>query len=354
MALDNPVKTGIIAFGVAGKVFHAPFLQHTPGFHLAKISTSNRAAAQEFGHLYPQTEFVQDAQDILTDPSIELVVIGTPNELHYPLSKQALEAGKHVLVEKPFTIKSEDAYALVALARRQNRVICVNHNRRYDSGFNTIKKVIASGRLGHIVNYEAHFDRYRPALRGVWREQDKPGAGILYDLGSHLIDQAITLFGLPHSITATILKQRAGAAADDYFHLQLHHNAVETILHAGMLVLKPGPTAALYGTDGCFIKYGMDVQEEKLKQGEMPVAADWGVEPADRYGTLYTMQQDAVQGEVIESERGHYGGLFQNLYEAIRHGKDLYTKPQDAAHVIRIIEAAMQSHAEKCTVSLTW
>lgn len=354
MQTDNPIKAGIIAFGVAGQIFHAPFLQHTDGFILHKISTSNKVAKAQFGHLYPQTNFVHSADDIINDPEIELVVIGTPNQLHYPLAKQALEAGKHVLVEKPFTIYSKDATELIKIANEKNLVLCVNHNRRYDTTLATLKEVITSGNLGRIVHYENHFDRFRPQLRGVWREEAKPGTGILYDLGSHLIDQSVNLFGRPNAVTAITRNQRDGSVTTDYFHLLLHHKGVESILHSGMLVKKLGPACMVYGTNGTFIKYGLDVQEAALKNGETPNSADWGADPEDLYPTITYMEGEKEIEEKVKSVPGDYRLLFKNLHDAIRKGTPLNTKPEEARDVIKIIEWAEQSAAEKRTIEINW
>lgn len=346
------IHTGIIGFGMAGKVFHAPFINTLPGFRLSKISTSREQAAREARALYPDTAIVSDARSILEDETIDLVIICTPNAEHLPLARAALLQGKHVIVEKPFTVTSAEADALVTLARQQQRVLTVHHNRRWVADYKTVKKVIAGRLLGNLATYEARYDRFRPFLRPeAWREEQVPGAGILYDLGAHLIDQALQLFGLPQEITAEVLIQRPGGKADDYFDLTLHYPDLRASLHAGMLVKKPGPNFSLHGDRGSYIKSGMDVQEEALKAGKtLADIPDWGLEPESLWGSLYTEYEGLQITGTIQSERGSFQDFFINVQQTIRGEAALMVTAEQARDTIRVIELALQSSREKRTV----
>jgi scyllo-inositol 2-dehydrogenase (NADP+) len=346
------INSAIIGFGNSGQTFLAPFINANPGFNLKKISTSDPAKAAKAKAIYPNTEVVSGAEQIMNDDSIELVLIGSPNTSHLSLAKAALLAGKHVVVEKPFTVTAADADELIALAKQQNKILSVHHNRRFDSGHNTVKKIIASKTLGTLVEYEVHYDRFRRELRpGAWREKPLPGSGILYDLGAHLIDGALELFGTPEAVTCMMLTQRPGLEVEDNFEIILNYPGLKVTLKAGMLVKVPGPTYMLYGDHGTFIKYGMDVQEEALKKGLKPNTADWGREPEAIWGKLTTEENGADITRTIESEPGRYQDYFQNVYDAIAEGKELIVKPDQARQTIRIIELAFQSNGEKRTVA---
>ncbi|MGZ3764763.1 MAG: oxidoreductase [Mucilaginibacter sp.] len=348
------INAAIIGFGNSGQTFLAPFIDANPGFNLKKISTSDPAKAAKAKEVYPNAEVVVDPDAIMNDESIELVLIGSPNTSHLPLAKAALLAGKHVVVEKPFTITTADADALIALAKQQNRVLTVHHNRRFDSGHNTVKKVIASGALGKLVEYEVHYDRFRRDLRpGAWREKPLPGSGILYDLGAHLVDGALELFGTPDTVTCMMLTQRPGLEVEDNFEIILNYPGLKVTMKAGMLVKVAGPVYTLYGDHGTFIKYGMDVQEEALKKGLKPNTPDWGMEPKEIWGTLTAEENGVDVTHIIESEPGRYQDYFQNVYDAIAEGKALIVTPEQSRQTIRIIELAFQSNREKRTVSYT-
>ncbi|WP_161889052.1 oxidoreductase [Pontibacter russatus] len=350
--MKKTINTGLLGFGMSGSVFHAPFITNVPGLHLSKIRETRPENIALANARYPQAEIVQDARAIFEDASIDLVVLATPNVSHLPLAKEALQAGKHVVVEKPFTVTSAEADELIALAKSKDRLLTVFHNRRWDSDFKTITKIVAGNLLGNVVEYEAHFDRFRDFLKpDSWKEENAPGSGILYDLGSHLIDQALCLFGLPSEISADLRTQRRDSRITDNFHLMLHYPTLRVILRAGMLVSEPGPRYKLYGDKGSFLKYGMDVQEAALKEGKAPKgAADWGIEPEDIWGRLNTQINDQHITGRIESETGDYTAFYQNVYAALTGSGELEVKPEQARNVIRVIELAMQSHAEKRTL----
>lgn len=346
------INVGLIGFGAGGRIFHAPFITNVNGFNLKRIRETKPGNIAYIRAHYPDAEIVAEANDIINDPSIDLVVVATPNSSHLSLAKAALLAGKHVVVEKPFTITSEDADELIAVAAQCKKILTVHHNRRWDSNSKTVEKIIKSGMLGTLVEYEAHYDRFRNFFRAnAWREEDAPGAGIWYDLGAHLVDQVQVLFGLPTAITADIRIQRPGGKTIDNFEVVLHYPQLKVTLKAGMLVREPGPSFILTGTEGSFVKYGMDVQEEALKAGQFPKNNDqWGIEPQDIWGKINTTYQGLHITGQIESEKGDYTGFYQNVHDAITGKAPLIVTAQQARNTIRIIETAMQSEKEKRTV----
>lgn len=354
--MNRTIKTGLIGFGTGGQTFHAPFINAVDGLELSKIRATKPAQIALAKTNYPQAEIVNTANEICNDATIELVVISTPNTFHYPLAMQALQAGKHVVVDKPFTINTTEADELIAFAEKQNLVLSVYHNRRFDSDFNTIKKIIDNGWLGEMVEMESRYDRFRNQFKpGAWREEDAPGTGILYDLGSHLIDQVQALFGLPQAITADLRIQRKGGKANDNFEVILHYPVIKASVKAGMLVRQQLPRLILFGNNGTFVKYGMDVQEEDLKAGFNPLTkTNWGIEPDDRWGTLNTDVNNQHFTGKIESERGDYTAFYQNIYNVIANKAALIVTPLQARNNIRIIELAMQSAQEKRTVDFSF
>ncbi|MEP6682224.1 MAG: Gfo/Idh/MocA family oxidoreductase, partial [Parafilimonas sp.] len=284
---------------------------------------------------------------------IDLVVIATPNDSHHSLAKQALLAGKNVVVDKPFTITTADADDLIKIAKQQNKILSVHHNRRYDSDFKTVKKVLDENLLGKLVEFESHYDRFRNFLKpNAWREKDEPGSGILYDLGSHLIDQPLVLFGFPQAITADIRVQREGTKATDNFELILHYPNLKVTLKAGMLVSQPLPRYILLGDKGSFIKYGLDVQEVALKAGLTPYTkSDWGIEHESVWGNLVTEINGVHFSGKVQSEVGDYRGYYENVYNAIVDNTPLDVTAEHARNIIRVIELAMQSNDERRTVN---
>lgn len=350
----SSIRTGVIGYGLSGRVFHAPFIDVVEGYKLSKISTSNPERTALAQKRYPSTEIVPDAVNIINDPNIDLVLVTSPNIDHYKWAKEALMADKHVVVEKPFTINVAEADELIELANKQNKILSVYHNRRFTSDTKTVKKLLNSGLLGDIVDYETHFDRYRtePRPNGAWREQALPGSGIFYDLGSHLIDQAIWFFGMPNAVTAEITKQRPWANVDDHFDVRLHYASFTATLKSGMICRIPGPTYMLHGTNGSFVKYGLDVQEATLDRGSKPVGNDWGKEPEDIWGTLKADYKGVKISGKIESEQGDYKEYFINLRDAINGKAELAVKAEEAREVMRIIELAFQSSKEKKTITI--
>ncbi len=351
--MKKTINTGLIGYGMAGRIFHAPFLNIVPGFNLAKICTNNPDSIKLAKERYPQTTIVNTPEDIINDNSIDLVFVLTPNETHYELAKKAILAKKHVIVDKPFTATVAQADELIELAKQSGKILTVYQNRRYASDYKTVKKLLETGILGRLVEFTSCFDRYVPHLRPKkWKEEPREACGVLYDLGSHLIDQTLQLFGMPLEVTANIRYQRENTLIDDYFMLSLQYPEMTVYLHSGMLVKVPGPVFLIHGTNGSFVKYGLDVQEGRLDEGRIPVGKDWGKEPQSMWGTLSGYINGLPATMTIESENGNYTDFFVNLREAI-YGNELPdVNPIDSRNVIKIIELAFQSSREKRTISV--
>ncbi|WP_353185929.1 oxidoreductase [Parapedobacter lycopersici] len=348
------INVGLIGFGMAGQVFHAPTITTVDGLRLHKVTTRRPDQQEVLAARYPDATGVTAAAEIVHADDIDLIVIATSNDVHYTLAKAALLAGKDVVVEKPFTNTSAEADELIALAQRHNRLLSVYHNARWNSDYLTIKKIIAGGRLGKLVSFEARYDRFRNALKkNAWREMNLPGSGILYDLGAHLIDQSLQLFGAPQAINADLRMQRPGAQAVDDFELILHYPQLKVTLKSSMLVKEPSPRYALYGLQGAFVKYGIDPQEAALKAGASPLEdPEWGKEPESIWGKLNVLEDGADHIAYVESERGDYPAFYRNVCDAVHGRSALAVTAAAARNVIRIIELAEQSWREKRTVVL--
>ena len=334
------IRTGLIGYGLGGMAFHAPLIDAVPELALAAIVTSRADAVRE---RYPQVPVVPEAAALLADPGIELVAISTPNHTHFPLARAALEASKHVVIDKPFATSVAEAEVLVALAEAQGRVLSVFHNRRWDGDFLTVSKLLDQGALGDLTLYEARWDRFRPALRGNWHEDAGPGGGVLIDLGPHLIDQALALFGLPQSITADIAAQREGSQVDDYFELTLHYGRMRAVLSSASIVPAPRPRFAVHGTQASFVKSGLDPQEAQLRAGGRADAPGHGVEDPAQHGAL--IGGDGTRRTVV-SERGDYRRFYAGVARAIAEGVPAPVSPADALAGLRIVELARQSARE--------
>jgi predicted dehydrogenase len=352
--MSSIIRTGIIGYGLSGRVFHAPFIDVVEGYELTKISTSKPENVKLIEERYPVTAVVPNGKGIIEDPEIDLVIVTSPNTEHFRWAREALIAGKHVVVEKPFTVNVAEADELIEIAQRQGKILTVYHNRRFTSDTKTVRKILESGILGEIVDYESHFDRYRPNPRpgGAWREDPLPGSGIFYDLGSHLIDQALWFFGMPLAVTADIDSQRPWAKADDHFDVRLHYPSFIATLKSGMLCKIPGPTYLIHGRNGSFVKYGLDVQEATLDAGAVPQGKDWGREPESIWGNICVDYKEVKIEGKVESEQGDYRDYFINLRDAINGKAEIAVKPEEARNVIQIIQLALQSSREKRTISI--
>ena len=334
------VKAGLVGFGFSGATFHAPVIEAVDGLTISTVVSSN---ADKVHRSFPEMNVVSSMEELLTDEEIELVIITTPNEFHFPMAKQALEAGKHVVLEKPFTVSVEEGERLMAVAEENDRLLSVYHNRRYDSDFLTVQQLVQEERLGSVITYEAHYDRYRAEVRDRWREQDKKGSGILFDLGSHLIDQALILFGKPEGVYADIMAQREEGKTDDYFHLILHYGKKRVILHGGSLVKKHGPRYQIHGIKGSFLKWGIDPQEEALITGKVPGDAGWGEEAREQFGVLTNEEGD----HVVKTLPGSYQTYYKEVYQALKENSAPPVTAEEALNVIKVIELALKSSEEK-------
>ncbi|AXA92015.1 oxidoreductase [Massilia sp. YMA4] len=341
-------SVGLIGYGLGGATFHAPVIAAVPGLRLARIAS--RSARPETLDAYPGVQLDDTPQAMLDDPAIELVVVCTPNASHYALAKAALLAGKHVVVDKPFVLSSAEGGELVALARQRGVQLSVFQNRRWDGDFLTLRHVIESGQLGAVHTYRAHFDRYAPQVKARWKEAAQPGAGVLWDLGSHLIDQALVLFGMPRSVTAHLSRQREGAQVEDAFEVLLDFGVTKAMLHAGALVCAPGPRYQVHGEHGSFVKHGIDPQEAALKSGARPGDPGWGQEAPADWGTIF-----AADGSrhTVETLPGAYEAFYRGVYHAIAEGAQVPVQPEDAVAVVRVIELALRSHHERRTIDFT-
>lgn len=338
--MSHTINAALVGYGFAGQTFHAPFLTTTPGLALRWVVSRDAARVQAElpGCL------VGTLEQVLADPSVDLVVIATPNDTHAPIAREALLAGKHVVIDKPFALDLAEAKALVELAEKQQRLLSIFHNRRWDGDFLTVRRLLADGVLGQIAQFESHFDRYRPEVRQRWREAGGPGSGLWFDLGPHILDQSLQLFGQPDWIQADLAAQRPGALSDDYFHVVLGYGALRVILHGSCLVSATMPRFVIHGSEGSFIKFGMDVQEEQLKQGKRPPAADWGVDPVP--GQLSQIRDGELVQQTVAGEAGDYGAYYRAVCAAIKgEGANPVPAPEALA-VMALLDLARESHSQ--------
>ncbi|MEA9555615.1 oxidoreductase [Xanthomonas nasturtii] len=339
--MAKPFNLAVVGYGYVGHTFHAPLIASTPGLRLHSVVSSKPQQAQAD---FPEISVVADLDSALADPALDAVVLATPNQTHAPFALQALAAGKHVLVDKPFALDAAQARAMVDAAAAAGRVISVFQNRRWDADFLTVRRLIDEGQLGEVVEFHSHFDRYRPQVRDRWRESDIPGAGLWYDLGPHLLDQALQLFGAPQAIAADLQRQRSQARSDDYFHVALHYPRLRVILHAGSLVADNRLRFAVHGTRGSYLKHGLDTQEDQLRAGRRPGTVGWGVDPlpgtltrVDEEGRVHTHQPDNLPGD--------YRQCYAAFRDALAGTGPAPVDGADAVQLMRLLELAQHSAA---------
>ncbi len=329
----------MIGFGFVSKTFHVPLLKGTHGYKIAVVSSSHPTDVLA---VIPDADVVSDPKALATHPDIDLVVIASPNETHAPLAELAMRAGHNIVVDKPFTITVEEARHLASVAAEKGVLLSVFQNRRWDSDFLTVQDAIRQDLLGRIVLFESRIDRYRPEVRDRWREVPGPGAGLLYDLGPHLIDQTMLLFGIPDSVQATLAKQRRGARTDDFFHLVLRYGEMVATLGAGSLVSGGSARFAVHGERASVVKQKPDVQEDQLRAGMLPGAPDWGLDPDA--ALLYVGATDDTR--VLETARGDQRGYYVALREALLGRAPNPVLPEQGSSVMAIIEAAFRSEKD--------
>lgn len=335
---------------MSGNIFHAPFIEAHPGFSLYGVWERSKNLAAE---KYPGIKTFRSLEALLEDERVELVVVNTPNHAHYEHARLALLAGKHVIVEKPFTVNSVQADELIELAESRSLLLSAYQNRRYDSDFRTLKKVIDEGWLGDMVEAEFHYDRFRPEPGPKLHKEDPgPGAGALYDLGAHLIDQALQLFGFPQSLFADLAAMRPCSKVDDYFELLLYYSGFRVRLKCSYLVREALPASILHGSKGSFIKPKSDPQEAMLQAGRLPSEAGWGEEPEPVWGLLHTEKDNEIIRKHFPSLPGNYGDYYEGIYQSIVRGAPPPVSAQEAARVVRLIELAIESHRTGCRIDL--
>ena len=329
------INVGLVGFGFAGKVFHAPVIRAAQGLQLTTIVQRHGPPDPK----YADVEFVRSVDELL-QRQIDLVVVATPNMSHHPIARQALLAGRHVVVDKPFTTTLAEARDLVAVAQQQQRIVTVYQDRRYTGDFATVQQVVAEGALGRVTSYESHFDRFRPDQKpNAWREEPLPGSGVWFDIGPHLFDQALLLFGIPEAIHADIRIERDGGRIDDAFDVTLYYPTVRAVLRASMLRQPVGPTWIVNGTRGSFVKFGMDPQEGALKEGRTPAERDWDTDPPELHGRL--IASDATR--TVPTLRSSFARYYENVRDAMLGTAELAVSPEWSLDVMRGLVLAAES-----------
>lgn len=344
------IKTALCSFGMSGWVFHAPFIEAHNGFELTAAWERTKQLAQE---KYPTIISYSNFDDLLANKEIDLVIVNTPNYTHFELTKKALLANKHVIVEKPFTVTVAQGEELIQLATEKNKVLSVYHNRRFDSDYLTIKNVLEQNLLGEIVEAVFHFDRYSEQLSyKLHKETPGLGTGNLYDLGSHLIDQALQFFSFPKAIFADITQIRNISKVDDYFELILFYENKRVKIHSTYLAKEASIGYILHGTKGSFIKPKTNVQEIALTQHQKPTSENWGIEPEADWGLLHTTINGEIIRKKVPSLSGNYMNYYEGIYKSIQQNKPIEVSANQGLNVIKIIEAAYKSNQEKKVIDL--
>jgi scyllo-inositol 2-dehydrogenase (NADP+) len=345
------ISVGLIGFGLAGRAFHAPVIHAVSGLRLAAIVQRSGNQAAE---LYPDVRIVRSVEELLAISDIQLIVIATPNDTHYSIARQCLDAGRDVVIDKPLTPTLEEARDLVRFAQERGRLLTVYQNRRYDGDFQAVLQIVTSGRLGRLVRFESNYDRFRPQLKAnAWRERPGPGSGVLFDLAPHLIDHALVLFGLPEAVTADIRIEREHAVADDSFDLTLHYaGGLRAVVRATMLAAVTRPRFVLHGTSGAYVKHAFDVLEPKLRAGRIP----WNETPSDAEQEENSGILTLVDANGITTERrvppapGDYRAYYSNIRDTLLGIATPAVTPQYALDVMQLLELSRQSSARRCTV----
>ncbi|EPV2496847.1 oxidoreductase [Enterobacter cloacae] len=345
--MSDSIRVGLIGYGYASKTFHAPLIAGTPGMALAAVSSSD---ATKVHADWPTVPVVSEPKHLFNDPNIDLIVIPTPNDTHFPLAKAALEAGKHVVVDKPFTVTLSQARELDALAKSLGRLLSVFHNRRWDSDFITVKALLSEGTLGEITYFESHFDRFRPQVRNRWREQAGPGSGIWYDLAPHLLDQAVNLFGLPVSMTVDLAQLRPGAQTTDYFHAILSYPQRRIVLHGTMVAAAESARYIIHGTRGSYVKFGLDPQEDRLKNGERLPQEDWGYDMRD--GVVTKVEGETLVEETLLTSPGNYPAYYAAVRDALNGTGENPVPASQAIQIMELIELGIESAKHRATLCL--
>jgi predicted dehydrogenase len=361
--MSLPIRTAVLGYGFSGSIFHSPFIAAVPGLELSVIVQrhGDTAAAD-----YPNARILRSVDEAFSDRAIDLIVVATPNETHFALAQAALRAGKHVVIDKPFAATSAEARELIALATQQRKVLAPFHNRRFDGDFLTVRKVVADGILGRISQIISHYDRYRPIPRAnSWKEAGGPANGLLFDLGPHLLDQALALFGTPKYITASVRSDRDVTAIDDAFDIVLdfelpNGRELRYECHATMLAAEPTARFRVHGTLGSYLKFGLDPQEAALlavaRPPQLGSPEPWLPEAESAWGTLTLAPNPAEPGQLerskLATKTGDYRRFYENVRGAIRGDAPLLISAEDGYRTVRLLEMAMRSSSEKRTLTV--
>jgi len=343
----STLRAALVGYGFAGQTFHAPVISAVQGLSLAVVVSSQPRKVHAD---WPGVDVVPGVDALLHRADIDLVVVATPNAQHHPVAKAALAAGKHVVVDKPFTLDAAEARELADMAGRGGRVLSVYQNRRCDADFLTLGDVLASGELGRPVYFESHFDRYRPQVRERWREQPVPGAGLWVDLGAHLVDQALQLFGRPDTLQLDTAILRDGALVEDFFHAVLRydggaHAPLRVVLHATTLAARSAPRFIVHGTRGSYVKFGEDPQEDALRAGARPGGEGWGVDRIQ--GELCISGEDgSLRKRPWPNRAGNYAAYYEAVRDAIRGTGPNPVPPEQAVAVMELLDLGRQSALE--------
>lgn len=341
----TPLRIGIVGFGFAAQTFHVPLIRAVEGLQIVAVASSDAA---KVAALLPDARVHASPEQLIADQSIDVVVIASPNETHAPVGGAALAAGKHVVIDKPFTVTLDEARELIPLAEKRQLVLSVFHNRRFDSDFLSVKRAIGDGRIGTPAHFESHFDRFRPQVRDRWRERAVAGGGIWFDLGPHLVDQALCLFGLPDAVSGDLAVQRDGGQIDDWAHVVLHFGPARAVLHASMLVAGGSNRFTVHGDHGSLIKARIDQQETQLLGGVEPGSDAWGVDD----DPLMVIDGEGV-ARSEPAERGDQTRYYAGVRDAILGRGPNPVAPIEALAVMAVIEAAAQSAREGKVVALS-
>lgn len=365
MPPEIEIKAAVIGFGLAGRVFHAPFISAVPGLRLSAIV---QRKGDEAAHAWPDAKILRSAEEALASDA-DLLVVGTPNETHYDLARRCLEAGKHVVVDKPLSATSEEALALAKLAAEKGLILAPFHNRRWDGDFLTVRALLLQRALGRLTSFTSHFDRFRPIPRGgTWKEAGHPANGMLFDLGPHLVDQALALFGSPEAIAASVRTDRDGSEIEDAFDITLHYPRLLAHCSATMIAADPSPRFQLHGTGGSYRKYGLDPQEPALvagakvprleDRGKSNESDEWLREHSAMWGMLILAPDPADPRNLVthevETEPGDYRGFYANVRDAIRGTAPLAVTPGDAYRTIKLLELARESSDSGRTIPISF
>ena len=350
MSETRIVKTALLSYGMSGKIFHAPFLDLHPGFEITGSWERSKKLIQQD---YPNVKSYPSLEAVLDDQEVELVIVNTPIDSHFEYTKQVLLAGKHAVVEKAFTVTAAEARELKSLAEKKGLKLSVFQNRRWDSDFKTVKKVVKEGLLGELVEVTFSYEQHSPELNAkAHLETPSPGAGLLRDRGSHITDQALYLFGMPDSVYGDLRMVRPGSQVNDYFEMLLFYDNLRVRLKGGFVAREAVPAYVLQGLKGSFLKSRGDLQEDRLVAGEKPNTTDWCTEPEDKEGILHTEVDGVVIRKKVQTEKGNYLDYFEGVYQSIVNNKTEPVTAGDGVNTMKILEAAIRSHNEKRVVSV--